>query len=71
MFILSNIVKKTRPLMSSTARLIEFSDTRYFSRSMVSPETQTPALLSIYVTRVLVPDILKNKPRMSGRTFVA
>ena len=57
--------------MSSTATCMASSEIRTLSLSTVHPDTHTPALPSILMTRELVPEILKNKPNNNGSALVA
>jgi len=65
------IVVNKRPLAtSSTANSIASSEMRFFNLSTVRPETHTPALLKMAITRELVPFIFRNKPIISGKILV-
>jgi hypothetical protein len=56
--------------MSSIARDMASFEILSFSRSMVFPDTHNPTLLSVDITRELVPSILQNNPIKSGSMFV-
>lgn len=68
---LSKIVLNKCPLAtSSTANSIASLEMPFFNLSTVRPETQTPALLKMAITRELVPFIFGNKLIISGKILV-